>query len=355
MKLKSRLVILTGAVFLFLAVGMSVKADVAMYRLYNPNSGEHFYTESAFERDQTIKAGWNDEGTGWIAPDSGRPVYRLYNPNAGDHFYTLEAYEKDSLVALGWKYEGISWQSGGSVPLYRAYNPNAEAGSHNYTTSGAEQLNLTAVGWKDEGISWYGVGEGKPAPTPLSAEEDYYRNAAPKLTGSADPTVEAAINHGLGFVGKSPYNYGGGRTTASIAANQFDCSSFVAWMYALAGHSIDYQPTVTTYSLWNKGVAVSWENMQRGDLIIFNAPATSNAVVQTSVNGQVLYNKPAEAFGHVMMYLGDGFFLHDSVASSSGGVGIDRFSDVQKDIQYFTNQTWQQLVQSCDYTIRRVV
>lgn len=34
-----------------------------MYRLYNPNSGEHFYTASDEERWHLIDVGWNDEGT----------------------------------------------------------------------------------------------------------------------------------------------------------------------------------------------------------------------------------------------------------------------------------------------------
>lgn len=60
------------------------------YRLYNPNSGEHFYTEDLVERNFLINIGWKDEGVGWIAPKlSTVPVYRLYNNNAGDHHYTV--------------------------------------------------------------------------------------------------------------------------------------------------------------------------------------------------------------------------------------------------------------------------
>lgn len=133
-----------------------------MYRLYNPNSGEHFYTANANERDFLI-GNWEYEGVGWYAPTSGDPVYRLYNPNAGDHHYTLNSYEKNSLINAGWNYEGIGWYSdtNHSIPLHRAYNPRAKAGSHNYTTNAAEQNNLINAGWKNEGISWYAVGHGK--------------------------------------------------------------------------------------------------------------------------------------------------------------------------------------------------
>ena len=115
-------------------------ASVSMQRLYNPHSGEHFYTASAAERDMLVSAGWNYEGSGWTAPErSNTPVYRLYNANAGDHHY-------------GWYSDDQQ-----RVPLYRQYNPNAAAGSHNYTTSIEEHWQLVGIGWQDEGISWYGL------------------------------------------------------------------------------------------------------------------------------------------------------------------------------------------------------
>lgn len=144
-----------------LALANSTDAEAAeMYRLYNPNSGEHFYTANPTEKSKVQSAGWRYEGIGWNAPSSGDPVYRLYNPNAGDHHYTLHLYEKNHLVKVGWKYEGIGWYSdkNKSIPLYRAYNPNAKAGSHNYTVNNNEQQMLLRAGWRNEGIAWYGVG-----------------------------------------------------------------------------------------------------------------------------------------------------------------------------------------------------
>ncbi len=129
-----------------------------MFRLYNPNSGEHFYTSSTVERDHLISVGWNDEGTGWIAPAEGEPVYRLYNPYAGEHHYTISAGERDMLVSVGWSDEGVGWFTGGSSPLYRLYNPNEYANNHHYSTSTVERDHLLSIGWQDEGIAWYGVG-----------------------------------------------------------------------------------------------------------------------------------------------------------------------------------------------------
>ena len=130
---------------------------IEMYRLYNPNSGEHFYTGSVAEKDMLVSVGWKYEGVAWYAPSTGEPVYRLYNGNAGDHHYTLSEAEKDMLVSVGWKYEGVAWYSGGSVPLYRAYNPNAIAGSHHYTIDTQEIDGLASLGWKKEGIAWYAI------------------------------------------------------------------------------------------------------------------------------------------------------------------------------------------------------
>ena len=133
---------------------------IAMYRLYNPWTLEHFYTASAKERKDCIKRGWRDENIGWYAPTAGKDVYRLYNPYTTDHHYTLNAKERDMLVKLGWRYEGVSWKSGGNVPLYRQFNPFETVGTHNYTTSYAEHASLVKMGWKDEKIAWYGVKAG---------------------------------------------------------------------------------------------------------------------------------------------------------------------------------------------------
>lgn len=127
-----------------------------MYRLYNINSGEHFYTGSYVEANNLKNSGWRYEQYAWRAPSTGTPVYRLYNPNAGDHHYTTSGGERDSLVNAGWRYEGLGWYSGGSKPLYRLYNPNATTGTHHYTTSATERDNLVNAGWSYEGIGWYG-------------------------------------------------------------------------------------------------------------------------------------------------------------------------------------------------------
>lgn len=153
-----------------------------MHRLYNPNSGEHFYTSSDNEFNELRTLGWEDEGWGWTALKGyGEPVYRLYNPVAGEHHYTLDGSEVAGLVEQGWNDEGIGWYSDPAinVPLYRLYNPNAYANNHHYTTSASERDQLIALGWEDEGEGWYGVETG-----------DYYVDMAIKDKG----TITISLN-----------------------------------------------------------------------------------------------------------------------------------------------------------------
>lgn len=86
-------------------------------------------------------------------------MYRLYNPYTGEHHYTMSAVERDSLVAAGWKSEGVGWYSDDAqgVPLYRGYNPYVTVGTHHYTTSKVEMENMVANGWRDEKKAWYGL------------------------------------------------------------------------------------------------------------------------------------------------------------------------------------------------------
>ena len=155
-----------------------------MYRLYNPRSGEHFYTSSAYERDQLIKRGpWVYEGIAWNAPvESEYPVYRMYSPKSKAHHYTMDKNERDVLCGMGkytgrgmgWNYEGVGWYSAIDpagyealpeaekaqyTPLHRLYNPRYPmVSAHHYTADTNEVRVLTTQrGWKYEGIAWYGA------------------------------------------------------------------------------------------------------------------------------------------------------------------------------------------------------
>ena len=164
--IKRNLFILFFAVTIFVSfTAFSVSASAGtLLRVYNPNSGEHHYTENVNERNHLVKVGWRNEGTAWETPSNGADVYRLYNPNnGGDHHYTTNASERDAVIRAGWRYEGKAWKSGGSTPVYRLYNPNAKTGTHHYTLHAYEKNNLVKAGWRYEGIAFY---SGKDTPTP---------------------------------------------------------------------------------------------------------------------------------------------------------------------------------------------
>lgn len=125
--------------------------------------------------------------------------------------------------------------------------------------------------------------------------------AGPVYHGSG--AIEAAISAGSSIVGRSPYNWGGGRSSADIQNRSFDCSSFVRWAYAMAGVNLGSITGTSTNTLVYQGRAVSASDMKRGDLIFFDT-----------------YKRN----GHVGIYLGNGQFLDDN---SSHGVSIDSLSN----------------------------
>ena len=140
-----------------------IQADLAnvnsVYRLYDPNDGEHFYTKDPNEVNVLQRLGWSYEGLAWFAPAQGQAVYRLYNPNSGDHHYTTSSGERAALVQAGWRAEGVSWEASptNGTATYRLYNPNAKTGTHHYTVNLAERDHLLKLGWRDEGIAWYNL------------------------------------------------------------------------------------------------------------------------------------------------------------------------------------------------------
>ena len=142
--------------------------ETEVHRLYNPNSGEHFYTKNTDERDYLDSIGWNYEGVAFKAVEtrtaSGyKNINRLYNPNSGEHYYTKDLEEMIGLSQLGWRIEGVAWGQTDecSVEIYKLYNPNAtgvyEVGAHHYTANASERDYLVSLGWNYEGIGWYAL------------------------------------------------------------------------------------------------------------------------------------------------------------------------------------------------------
>lgn len=131
-----------------------LEPTIDVYRIYNPNSGEHFYTINNSERKYLCSLGWQDEGIAWQADYDGLPVQRYYNPNTGDHHFTLNFTEGIHLLQIGWQNEGTAFYTHGDSGVMRLYHPRKKVGTHFFTTSLAEKEQLLRLGWQDEGFAF---------------------------------------------------------------------------------------------------------------------------------------------------------------------------------------------------------
>ena len=91
------------------------------------------------------------------------------------------------------------------------------------------------------------------------AEEQQAAEAAASSVTGTDVSGQAVIDYACQFVG-NPYVWGGTSLT-----NGADCSGFVQSVYAHFGVSLPR----TTYDMVNSGYAVSYEEAQPGDLILY--------------------------------------------------------------------------------------
>ena len=121
----------------------------SVYRFYNPNSGEHFYTTN--QNEVTTGQGWRNEGTGFLMLKdyiaSSTPIYRCYIPSNNLHFisndFNCEATGITNEGTYGYLY---SSQLPGTLPVYRCYNTtsgdhlitanSSECSDNNYVTEG---------------------------------------------------------------------------------------------------------------------------------------------------------------------------------------------------------------------------
>ena len=125
-----------------------VRAPV--YRFFNVQTGTHFFTASAAERDFVIATypALHYENIAFYASASPQTalsgVYRFYNTQTGSHFYTISEAERDYVRSVypAFQFEGTSWYArktagGGSVPMFRFFN--TMTGAHFYTISAQER------------------------------------------------------------------------------------------------------------------------------------------------------------------------------------------------------------------------
>jgi cell wall-associated NlpC family hydrolase len=119
----------------------------------------------------------------------------------------------------------------------------------------------------------------------VSANYVIIRKDVPSRSGESGdraekPLGEQVVDYAKQFIGYK-YTYGG-----ASPATGFDCSGFVYYIYGQFGYSLNR----TSYSQRHNGIAVEWDDMQAGDILVFSNSSGS--------------------YGHVGIYMGDGNFIH---------------------------------------------
>eukprot|EP01083_Nonionella_stella_P121267 364276_1 len=177
----------TGGVWgndIFAVVPPKVKPTnhgIKFYRYWNSKSTDHFYTTNAKEIGTTTKGkvgrhGYQSEGVAGRLARKGETgtnlvnLYRYWNSQTKDHFYTTDAKEIDTTTVgttgkYGYKSEGVAGKCftdknarPNLIPLYRYWK--GSVGDHFYTTNAKEIGTTTAGkvgkhGYKSEGIQCY--------------------------------------------------------------------------------------------------------------------------------------------------------------------------------------------------------
>ncbi|KFI47914.1 InlB B-repeat-containing protein [Bifidobacterium biavatii] len=139
-------------------------ANDKLYRVYNPNNGDHYFTTDLTEQAALVKLGWKAEGAPYKvivnrkdreSKDKytrqyyfGTAVWSVYNPNTGEHLLTFES-EANGLAKAGWTKEDVKFYTvqGGTAEVVRVYNPNTNGPAHLYTKA-SEARGLAKLGWK---------------------------------------------------------------------------------------------------------------------------------------------------------------------------------------------------------------
>ena len=145
---------------LIIQIKPGINGAVPLYRWYNPESGDHFYTISPNGIPSYQREGVEGiECCVFDHPISGTvPLYRWWNPDNGDHFYTISSgdipgYQREG--SLGNVIECYVFDSNvqNTVPLYRWYNP--DNGDHFYTVSSEDIPGYQREGSLGNGIECY--------------------------------------------------------------------------------------------------------------------------------------------------------------------------------------------------------
>ena len=129
------------------------------------------------------------------------------------------------------------------------------------------------------------------------------------IAGNSGASGEDVARYAVSFVGKIPYLYGAGREYNTLeeivsAGGMADCSAYTQRVF----RHFNVEIGGSTYEQQNTGSEVSVDNLQPGDLLLFDNHS----------GGQ----QP----GHVGIYIGDGKVVHEGGGNYTGNVKIDSLS-----------------------------
>ena len=151
-------------------VGETDNGRQDVYRFFNGQTGVHFYTASAVERDNVIDnlPDYNLEGVAYQVEDpltgtnGANVVHRFLNQDTGIHVYTIDEVERNFIDdnLTNYQYEGevfaaYTSQVAGTIPVHRFYNSQIDA--HFYTPSEIERemVENDLPNYDYEGIAYY--------------------------------------------------------------------------------------------------------------------------------------------------------------------------------------------------------
>lgn len=201
------------------SVPVPASTAVRFHRLFNITANTHFFTSNQAEAEFAIRAGLRDETTGRagisVATTSAAdrtPLYRLYNLQTGTHYYTTNAAERESLVALvppppgpdtrtsGWRFEGevgfvFPNATANTALVQRLYN--TASGTHLFTENASVATSVLLLpGWERHSPLAYFF---TAIPEDTIGPMRWNRIAKSLMNGLAAPSVSASEAANQGF------------------------------------------------------------------------------------------------------------------------------------------------------------
>ena len=252
---------------------------VPIYRLYNPDNGEHLYTTDANEtRVLYHEHNWGYEGIAWYAPNgTGTPVYRLYNPVLCNHLYTTDTNEVRVLTTTT---EWVSDNNGqpvfysdGSIPVYRVYNRELQ-GMHHLTTDKNEYDTLPIHGWTQEGVSLYARTIGSPIIT-------RYWNESGEELSLETVSNESTAGDGSGSGNSSESTSGGSSESNGSSGGSGSSGHVHSYTWEVNGNTRTLKCSCGATGITEECVAGVWGYFDRGAAQELFSYVNSNRAVTT--------------------------------------------------------------------------